>query len=402
MWIPEAVGREPFAHAAYLLDHTERLSIATGIANIWARDAITMGAASKTVAELSGGRFLLGIGVSHKPLVSNLRGHNYDKPYSFMKEYLPKMKGALYLAPAPKEPVPVVLAALHPKMLALSASEANGTHTYFVPPEHTAKARAQIGPNAMLCAAQATILETDAAKARKAAREYMKTYVPRLPNYTNNLKALGWDDKEFENGCSDRLVDAIVAWGTEDKIRDRIDAHLKAGASHVCILPLRADGTPQPDLRTVQAFAQQLRLPADAYFNFFEVACAGSRSFACGMRVEQRSAGRAGRSGGGQGSGCRRAIRKRRAAGASGSGQSDRGRGSRDQGCSRCDGGNQSRLRSYRSDGARSRGRHAQAPAFARDQVGAQGRGQQGGTCFRIPLGGAVAIDEIARGRRSG
>ena len=92
LWIPEAVGREPFAHAAYLLSHTDRLSIATGIANIWARDAITMAAASKTVAELSGGRFLLGIGVSHKPLVSNLRGHNYDKPYSFMKEYLPKLR----------------------------------------------------------------------------------------------------------------------------------------------------------------------------------------------------------------------------------------------------------------------------------------------------------------------
>jgi probable F420-dependent oxidoreductase len=256
LWIPEAVGREPFAHASYLLSHTEKLSIATGIANIWARDAQTMAAASKTVAELSGGRFLLGIGVSHEPLVKNLRGHSYEKPYSYMKEYLPKMKGALYMAPAPKEPVPVVIAALHPKMLALSAAEANGTHTYFVPPEHTAKARAQIGPNAMLCAAQAVILETDADKARKAARAYMKTYVPRLPNYTNNLKALGWADSEFENGCSDRLVDAIVAWGNEEKIRDRIDAHLKAGASHVCILPLRADNAPLPDMRTVQAFAQ--------------------------------------------------------------------------------------------------------------------------------------------------
>src|SRR5208337_5095964 len=165
MWIPEAVGREPFAHAGYLAAHTEKVVFGTGIANIYARDPITMSAASKTIAEVSGGRFLLGIGVSHKPLVSNLRGHSYDKPYSFMKEYLPKMKGALYMAPAPKEPVPVVLAALHPKMLALSASEANGTHTYFVPPEHTAKARAQIGPNAMLCAAQAVILETDAGKA---------------------------------------------------------------------------------------------------------------------------------------------------------------------------------------------------------------------------------------------
>src|SRR5215469_12337658 len=142
MWIPEAVGREPFAHVGYLAAHTEKIVFATGIANIFARDPVTMSAASKTVAEASGGRFLLGIGVSHRPLVSNLRGHSYDKPYSYMREYLPKMKGALYRAPEPKERVPIVLAALHPKMLALSGSEADGTHTYFVPPEHTAKARA--------------------------------------------------------------------------------------------------------------------------------------------------------------------------------------------------------------------------------------------------------------------
>ncbi len=255
LWIPEAVGREPFAHAAYLLSKTDRLNLATGIANIYARDPITMASASKTVAELSGGRFILGIGVSHKPLVTNLRGHSYDKPYSYMREYVPKMKSALYMAPAPKEEVPVLIAALHPKMLAFAAEQTRGTHTYFVPPEHTAKARAAIGKDPWICAAQAVILETDAAKARKAARDYMKTYVPRLPNYTNNLKALGWADAEFENGCSDRLVDAIVAWGTEQKIRERIDAHLKAGATHVCILPLRADGAPIPDPRAVEAFA---------------------------------------------------------------------------------------------------------------------------------------------------
>jgi len=255
LWIPEAVGREPFAHAAYLLDHTERLAIATGIANIWARDAITMAAASKTVAELSGGRFVLGIGVSHKPLVANLRGHSYEKPYSYMKEYLPKMKSALYRAPEPKEEVPVVIAALHPKMLALSAAQTRGTHTYFVPPEHTAKARAQIGPEPWICAAQAVILERDATTARTAARQYMKTYVPRLPNYTNNLKALGYADAEFANGCSDRLVDDIVAWGSEEKIHERIEAHLKAGATHVCILPIRADNESLPDLRAVEAFA---------------------------------------------------------------------------------------------------------------------------------------------------
>jgi probable F420-dependent oxidoreductase len=255
LWIPEAVGREPFAHAAYLLTKTSKLNIATGIANIWARDAITMSAASKTVAELSGGRFLLGIGVSHKPLVSNLRGHNYDKPYSFMKEYLPKMKGAMYAAPQPKEPVPVVIAALHPKMLQLAATETQGTHTYFVPPEHTAKARAAIGPKPWICAAQAVILETDATKARTAARAYMKTYVPRLPNYTDNLKKLGWKDEEFANGCSDRLVDAIVAWGTETQINDRIQAHLKAGATQVCILPIDPNNALLPDPKAVEAFA---------------------------------------------------------------------------------------------------------------------------------------------------
>lgn len=255
LWIPEAVGREPFAHSAYLAAHTEKIVFATGIANIWARDPITMSAASQTVAELSGGRFLLGIGVSHKPLVSNLRGHSYEKPYSFMKEYLPKMKGALYRAPKPKEEVPVVIAALHPKMLALAAAETNGTHTYFVPPEHTAKARAAIGPKPWICAAQAVILESDAGKARTMARTYMKTYVPRLPNYTNNLKALGWKDSDFANGCSDALVDAIVAWGSEQKIQDRIEAHLKAGATHVCILPLRADNESLPDPRALEAFA---------------------------------------------------------------------------------------------------------------------------------------------------
>jgi hypothetical protein len=115
---------------------------------------------------------------------------------------------------------------------------------------------AQIGPEPWICAAQAVILERDATKARTMmARQYMKPYVPRLPNYTNNLKAPGYGDAEFENGCSDRLVDAIVAWGSEDKIRDRINAHLKAGATHVCILPIRSDNESLPDLRAIQAFA---------------------------------------------------------------------------------------------------------------------------------------------------
>ncbi len=255
MWIPEAVGRDPFAHTGYLAARTEKIVFATGIANIYARDPITMSAGSKTVAEASGGRFVLGIGVSHRPLVTNLRGHSYEKPYSYMKEYLPKMKSALYRAPAPAQDVPVVLAALHPKMLELAATEADGTHTYFVPPEHTAKARAAIGPKPWICAAQAVIFESDSGKARTMARTYMKTYVPRLPNYTNNLKALGWKDEDFQNGCSDALVDAIVAWGNERKLQDRIEAHLKAGATHVCILPIRADNESLPDPRVMEALA---------------------------------------------------------------------------------------------------------------------------------------------------
>jgi probable F420-dependent oxidoreductase len=255
LWIPEAVGREPFAHAGYLLSKTDRLVIATGIANIWARDAMTMAAGARTLAELSGGRFALGIGVSHEPLVGRLRGHDYKKPYSYMREYVSKMKGALYKAVAPKEEPPLLLAALHPKMLQLAATEATGTHTYFVPPEHTAKARAAIGPKPWICAAQAVILETDAQVARRVAREYMKTYVPRLPNYTRNLQNLGYPDSDFANGCSDRLVDDIVAWGTADKIRERIEAHLRAGATQVCVLPLRADGKPTPDVRVLEALA---------------------------------------------------------------------------------------------------------------------------------------------------
>ncbi|MGO9266582.1 MAG: TIGR03620 family F420-dependent LLM class oxidoreductase [Candidatus Binataceae bacterium] len=252
LWIPEGPGRDPFAHSAYLLSHTETLPIATGIANIWARDAIAMASAARTVAEISAGRFMLGIGVSHKPVVAN-RGHSYAKPYSYMKEYLPPLKDALKKPSQAQPQIPLLIAALHPKMLELAATETDGTHPYFVPPEHTAKVRAQIGPVPWICVEQAVILEEDPTTARAAARQHMSFYVTQLPNYRNNLKALGWHD--FANGCSDRLVDAIVAWGSENRIRDRIQAHFTAGATHVCIQPLRADNQPVPDLRALQALA---------------------------------------------------------------------------------------------------------------------------------------------------
>jgi probable F420-dependent oxidoreductase len=253
LWIPEGPGRDPFSHAAYLLSHTERLSVATGIANIWARDAIAMASAARTVSEISDGRFVLGIGVSHKPIVA-ARAHSYDKPYSYMKQYLPRLKEGLKSS-ARASQIPILIAALHPKMLDLAASEADGTHPYFVPPEHTAKVRAQIGSRPWICVEHTVILEADAAKARTAARQYMSFYVTNLPNYRNNLKALGYGDPDFQNGCSDRLVDAIVAWGTEGKIRERIEAHLAAGATHVCIQALRSDNPSLPDIRAIEALA---------------------------------------------------------------------------------------------------------------------------------------------------
>jgi probable F420-dependent oxidoreductase len=254
LWIPEAFGREPFAHLAYLASQTSSLIFATGIANIWARDAVTMAAAHKTLVEISGNRFLLGLGVSHAPMVEGVRGHQYRTPVRYMRDYLEKMAASPYQAPSPSEKPPVVLAALRPKMLALARDQADGAHPYFVPPEHTQKARAILGAGKFLAPAQAVILETDPVAARAAAREYMKTYVPRLPNYTNNLRELGYTEADFANGCSDRLVDAIVAWGDVETIQSRIQAHYDAGADHVCILPLSRKGR-LPDLAVVEAFA---------------------------------------------------------------------------------------------------------------------------------------------------
>jgi probable F420-dependent oxidoreductase len=254
LWIPEAVGREPFVHLAYLASQTSSLVLATGIANIWARDAVTMAAAQKTLAELSGNRFVLGLGVSHAPLVEGVRGHRYHRPLSYMSDYLDAMARAIYDSPAPTVKPPLVLAALRQKMLALARDKAGGAHPYFVPPAHTRQARTILGPGKMLAPAQAVILETDPTKARTAAREYMKTYVPRLPNYKNNLLALGYTDMDFANGCSDRLVDDIVAWGDVEAIKARIQAHYDAGADHVCLLPLAAGGR-LPNMAIVEKLA---------------------------------------------------------------------------------------------------------------------------------------------------
>jgi probable F420-dependent oxidoreductase len=245
VWVPEAVGREPFVNSALLLSATEGLRVATGIASVWARDAMTMAAGQLTLSEAFPGRFLLGLGVSHQPMVDLVRGHHYERPLAKMRTYLDAMDGALYMAPRPAEEPRRVLAALGPRMLELAAARALGAHSYFVPVEHTAAAREVLGEGPMLCPEQAVVLETDAEVARTAARQHMATYLG-LPNYTNNLRRLGWTDAHLSDGGSDELVDAIVAWGDEQAVVDRVRAHLDAGADHVCVQVLDRSATALP------------------------------------------------------------------------------------------------------------------------------------------------------------
>ena len=254
LWLPEAVGREPFSIISYMAAKTSRLVFATGIANIYARDAMTSKAILQTVGELAPGRFVMGLGVSHAPLVSDIRGHEYRKPVSTMRAYLEAMESALYMGPEPTTQAPVVLAALRTNMLKLAAEKAAGAHPYFVPPEHTAKARETLGNEAWLCPEQMVMLETDPEVARRVARQHMATYIG-LPNYCNNLKELGFDDSDFADGGSDRLVDAIFAWGDERAIRERIQQHWDAGADHVCIQPFTNDGEMGADLKLLELLA---------------------------------------------------------------------------------------------------------------------------------------------------
>ncbi|MBW2275331.1 MAG: TIGR03620 family F420-dependent LLM class oxidoreductase [Deltaproteobacteria bacterium] len=254
LWVPEAVGRDPFTLLGYLAGQTERLVLATGIANIYARDAMTMNAIRQTMASLAPGRFVLGIGVSHTRLVTGVRGHEYGKPVTTMRSYLDSMEKALFLATPPDEEAPIVLAALRTRMLELAAERTRGAHPYLVPPEHTARAREVLGKDAWLCPEQMVLLETNPEKARSIARKNLGAYTS-LPNYQNNLKEYGFSDADFADGGSNRLVDRIVAWGDERVIRERIQAHRDAGADHVCIQPFRHDGAPGPDMRVLELLA---------------------------------------------------------------------------------------------------------------------------------------------------
>ena len=239
LWVGEAFRRDPFANSALFLASSSRLVVATGIANIWARDAQAMRAGQLTLAEAFPERFLLGLGVSHVPLV-NTRGHRYARPYSAMRAYLEAMDQARYESPLPAVAPPRVLAALGPRMLELAAQRADGAHPYFVPVDHTEVARRILGAGKLLCPEQAVVLDPDPVAAREVARRHTTTYL-RLPNYRQNLERLGFGAADFEAGGSDRLVDAIVAHGSPAQVAGRVRQHLEAGADHVAIQVLTRD-----------------------------------------------------------------------------------------------------------------------------------------------------------------
>lgn len=245
LWLPEAVGRDPFVSATLLLGATRSMAVGTGIASIYLRTPLAMSSGWKTVSEAFPDRFLLGLGVSHAPMVEGLVGREYGPPLAAMTTYLDQMDAAFFAAAEPPRPPERVLAALGPRMLALAAERARGAHPYLVPVEHTPIAREALGPDALLAPEQAVVLATDPTQARAQARQHLSIYL-NLPNYVNNLRRLGFGDDDVAPPGSDRLVDAIVAWGDEDAIRARVQAHHDAGADHVAVQVIPAEPNALP------------------------------------------------------------------------------------------------------------------------------------------------------------
>jgi probable F420-dependent oxidoreductase len=244
IWVGEYLAREVFAACAIILAATSKIKVATGIANIWARDPTAMMNGGRALAEGWPNRFVLGIGVSHATSV-DARGHHYERPFTAMRAYLDQMEKAPYRAPEPNPPAPILLAALGPKMLQLARERTAGAHPYFVPVEHTRQAREILGPDRLLAPEQAVVFAKTREKARPTGDIYMRTYLS-LPNYRQNLVRLGWSDDELIPPGSDRLFDAVVAWGDDQEIAGKLRRHLDAGADQVAVSVL----TPTPDRAT--------------------------------------------------------------------------------------------------------------------------------------------------------
>lgn len=230
LWLPD-VGGDVFGAVDNLLGATTSTTIATGILNLWMHTAEETAAQHASLTAQHGRRFLVGIGVSHAPLIDRkLEAGTYRQPMAQTRAYL----DALDVADVPLAVEDRALAALGPKMLELAATRTAGVHPYLVTPEHTRIAREAVGPDAIVATEQGVVLESDTERARTIARANLALYFT-LPNYTNNWRRLGFSEDEIANGGSDRLIDALVAWGDEDAIALRIQEHRDAGASHVCI-----------------------------------------------------------------------------------------------------------------------------------------------------------------------
>jgi probable F420-dependent oxidoreductase len=260
LWVPETVGREPFTLLGLLAGETSSMLLGTSIVSIWGHDAQTTRMAAMTLQEASAGRFVLGLGVSHPHLAQRLRGHSYERPLSRMREFLVAYRAAIYKGPmddAAQEP-PILLAALRERMLALSATDADGAFPYLVTPERVAWTRSVLdaaGPERrpLLAVSMPAVLETDAAPARAAARGYLAPYL-RTPTYQALWALQGFDAADWGKPGSDRLVDAMVAWGDAASLNERIAELVDAGADHVALIPLAADGTTE-NLAVLEALA---------------------------------------------------------------------------------------------------------------------------------------------------
>ncbi len=240
LWFGD-VGGDVFGAAATLLEATRSIMVATGILNLWMHDPAETAAGFARLSAAHPGRFLLGIGASHAPIVDRTDPGRYRQPLAAMAAYLDALDTA-------EPPVPAearVLAALGPKMLTLARERSAGAHPYLTTPEHTQQAREILGADRLLAPEQRVVLETDPATAREVGRQHLAIYL-RLPNYTNNVRRLGFTDDDLAGAGSDRLVDTLVAWGDEDTVALRVREHHDAGADHVCIQALTGDRNALP------------------------------------------------------------------------------------------------------------------------------------------------------------
>lgn len=258
VWIPDMFGREIYVTAGHLLANTTTIKVASGIAHVYGRDAIASAQAARTLSELSDGRFIHGVGISHPP-AAELRGLTWEPPIEKMRSYLTglrtAMAGGLLHTPANPPPTPIYVAAHGPKMMRVAAELADGANTYMQPPEHTATSRAALGPDKELCVVLPCVLTTDADLARAAGRRALHIYLP-LPAYHRQWAAFGFDEADWTGRASDRLVDAFVAWGDADSIRRRMAEHAQAGATQIQLSVNAADrSTPGPSWELLEVLA---------------------------------------------------------------------------------------------------------------------------------------------------